>query len=198
MKYTQSELYTQILANVHYIPFGYAPYSNQSQNVMATLFAYRILSLIEELISPLIVPFVLAFCVARKSQDIIDFMKNFTIEVTGTGDVCVFAMMNVKENGNSAWKPELNESDSRKEPCPPVSRERGHPVSSSTSRILPASRMPGESFTDNGKLELSLIHFKLHNPAWKPQETDQEQEREGSKKARNVEVHPPQSLLHTS
>lgn len=187
MKYTQSELYTQILAHVHYIPFGYAPYSTQSQNVMATLFPYRILSLVEELISPLIVPFILALCVANKSQEIIDFMRNFTIEVTGTGDVCVFAMMNVKENGNSAWKPDLNggaaAGDAPKATTVTSAsgaRERTHHVSSSTSRVTPSiQRIPEmstiPSFTDNGKLELSLIHFKLHNPAWKPHEADQEQ-----------------------
>lgn len=185
MKYTQSELYTQILAHVHYIPNGYAPYSVQAQSVMTTLFPYRILSIVEELVSPLLVPFILAFCVANKSQDIIDFIRNFTIEVSGTGDVCIFAMMNVKENGNSIWKPELNTGNGITPAGDTGSGKHSTDSSNSISRVTPSiQRMPDNmdtlpslaaGHTDYGKLELSLIHFKLHNPSWKPIEPSQQE-----------------------
>ena len=39
--------------------------------------------LIEELMSPLVTPFVLYFSLRRKAPQIIDFLRNFTIEVSG-------------------------------------------------------------------------------------------------------------------
>ena len=56
--------------------------------------------LLEELVSPLLTPFLLCFTVRYKSQQIIDFYRNFTIEVTGVGDVCSFAQMDVRRHGH--------------------------------------------------------------------------------------------------
>ena len=39
--------------------------------------------LIEELMSPLVTPFVLYFSLRKKAPQIIDFLRNFTIEVSG-------------------------------------------------------------------------------------------------------------------
>lgn len=47
--------------------------------------------LLDELLSPLITPFVLYFSLRNKSQDIIDFLRNFTIDVSGnTWYICVY------------------------------------------------------------------------------------------------------------
>ena len=54
----------------------------------------------EELISPLVTPFILCFGVRHKAQEIVDFYRNFTVEVTGVGDVCSFAQMDIRKHGN--------------------------------------------------------------------------------------------------
>lgn len=54
----------------------------------------------DELLSPLITPFILYFKLRHKASDIIDFLRNFTIDVSGVGDVCSFAEMNVRKHGN--------------------------------------------------------------------------------------------------
>lgn len=167
MKQTQTELYTQILEHLHYIPYGYAPYSNQARSVMATLFQYRIVNLLEDLISPIVTPFILISVFRSKSLEIVDFFHNFTIEKHGTGDVCTFALLNIKENGNSLWKPPSSVVS-------PASGSTG-PSSSSDDNLAreekygPINHGAESSIcTDNGKLELSLIHFKLTNPNWEP------------------------------
>ena len=64
------------------------------------IFFFLQVYLLEELVSPLLTPFLLCFTVRYKSQQIIDFYRNFTIEVTGVGDVCSFAQMDVRRHGH--------------------------------------------------------------------------------------------------
>ena len=55
---------------------------------------------VQELVSPVITPFLLCFNLRYKSLDIVDFFRNFTVDVVGVGDVCSFAQMDVKRHGN--------------------------------------------------------------------------------------------------
>lgn len=61
---------------------------------------------IQELFSPIVTPFLLCFNLRYKSLDIVDFFRNFTVDVVGVGDVCSFAQMDVKRHGN----PEVTQS----------------------------------------------------------------------------------------
>ena len=54
--------------------------------------------------SPIITPFVLLFMVHPKAGKIVDFFRNFTVDVTGVGDICSFAQMDVRRHGNPAWQ----------------------------------------------------------------------------------------------
>ena len=54
----------------------------------------------DELVSPLVTPFILFFFLRNKASDMVDFLRNFTIEVSGVGDVCSFAEMNIKKHGS--------------------------------------------------------------------------------------------------
>lgn len=56
--------------------------------------------LLEELVSPITTPLILCFSIRYKALDIVDFFRNFTIDVTGVGDVCSFAQMDVRRHGN--------------------------------------------------------------------------------------------------
>jgi len=55
---------------------------------------------LDELLSPLVTPFILFFSLRNKASDIVDFLRNFTIEVSGVGDVCSFAEMSIKKHGS--------------------------------------------------------------------------------------------------
>ena len=54
----------------------------------------------EELLSPIVTPFILIFLLRNKSLEIIDFFRSFTVEVVGVGDICSFAQMDIRRHGN--------------------------------------------------------------------------------------------------
>lgn len=162
-RYTHAELHANILEHLHYKAHDYAPYTTQARTAMSNMFQYKIVAVLEELISPIIAPYILVKHVRSRSLDIVDFFRNYSVEVAGTGDVCTFAMLNIKENGNPAWKTkslsEIKAKDS-------LEQKRTNPVPVTFNDDL---------VTKNGKLELSLINFKLTNPSWNPYNESQQQ-----------------------
>ena len=55
---------------------------------------------LEELLSPFVTPLILCIHLRRRSLQIIDFLRNYTISVQGVGDVCSFSQLDVAKNGN--------------------------------------------------------------------------------------------------
>ncbi|CAG2108030.1 unnamed protein product [Medioppia subpectinata] len=160
-RYTHAELNAKVLEHIHYKPHGYAPYTSQARNAMSNVFQYKIVGILEELISPLATPYILFRHLRPRALEIIDFFHNYTVEITGTGDVCTFAMMNIRENGNPLWKPNVSSLS--------ANDQKGIKVDDIVTDIPPLSTRA----TENGKLELSLIHFKLTNPNWSPNNDSQ-------------------------
>ncbi|XP_076683763.1 autophagy-related protein 9 isoform X3 [Andrena cerasifolii] len=156
-------LLTAVLAHTHYRPDSWRGYAHTetTRAQVAQLFQYRAIHLLEELTSPLLTPIILCFCMRHRALDIVDFYRNFTIEVTGVGDVCSFAQMDVRKHGNPMWQT-INES-------PIEDRSAGYDnlygMEPGKLRI-PMSNQYTQA--EDGKTELSLIHFTLTNPEWKP------------------------------
>ncbi|RWS30131.1 autophagy-related protein 9A-like isoform X1 [Leptotrombidium deliense] len=161
MKHSQAELHVQILEHIHYLPHGYSPSSTQAFKAMSSLFQYKIIRIFEELISPLVTPYILVKHFRAKSLEIVDFFRNFSLEYPGIGDVCTFAMMNIEQNGNPVWK--AKKSNERQFNIKPITQN----VETQVQTI------PETLVTENGKLELSLINFKLTNPNWQPSNESQ-------------------------
>ena len=118
-------------------------------------FKITALCLVEELMSPIITPFVLLLMVHPRAGKIVDFFRNFTVDVTGVGDICSFAQMDVRRHGNPAWQQQGDNNDL--EPDQPS----GSPKSNK-------SNVDAYSQAEAGKTEMSLINFTLANPDWKP------------------------------
>ena len=55
---------------------------------------------LEELLSAFVTPLVLCFQFRLKSLQIIDFLRNFTVDVQGVGDVCSFAQLDITKHGD--------------------------------------------------------------------------------------------------
>lgn len=134
-------LLSNVLANTHYLPAGWKgqAHTKKIQGEFQQLFQLRVSGLLEELLSPIITPFVLLFYVAPRSLDIVDFFHNFTVSVTGVGDVCSFAQMDTRKHGNPEWQ-----------------------------EIAPGAVPDQYNQGEEGKVELSLIHFTHTNPSWRP------------------------------
>ncbi|XP_064647914.1 autophagy-related protein 9A-like [Lineus longissimus] len=132
----------RILAQIHYIPDHWkgSAHTYKVRDEFAQLYQYKCIYLLEELFSPIITPLILCFSLRHKSLELVDFYRNFTVEVIGVGDVCSFAQMDIKRHGNPEWVGQIEIKPSRSEQA------------------------------EHGKTELSLMHFTLTNPEWKPPE----------------------------
>uniref|UniRef100_A0A0D9R341 Autophagy-related protein 9 n=1 Tax=Chlorocebus sabaeus TaxID=60711 RepID=A0A0D9R341_CHLSB len=127
------------LAHMHYLPEEPGPGGrDRAYRQMAQLLQYRAVSLLEELLSPLLTPLFLLFWFRPRALEIIDFFHHFTVDVAGVGDICSFALMDVKRHGHPQWL------------------SAGQTEASLSQRA------------EDGKTELSLMRFSLAHPLWRP------------------------------
>ena len=100
----------QILAQVHYMPDSWKTHANSYlvRDEFVKLFQYKFVYLIEELFSPLLTPFILLFWLRPRASKIVDFLRNFTVDVVGVGDVCSFSQMDTRRHGNPNWLSKTN------------------------------------------------------------------------------------------
>ncbi|KAM8966620.1 autophagy-related protein 9A-like [Pelodytes ibericus] len=140
MVWCPEQLLQCVLAHIHYMPDHWQGYAHKSEtrDELAELFQYKAVFILEELLSPIITPFILIFSLRHKSLEIIDFFRNFSVEVVGVGDICSFAQMDIRKHGNPQWMSE------------------GQTQASVYQQA------------ENGKTELSLMHFAITNPHWQP------------------------------
>ncbi|XP_015188783.1 PREDICTED: autophagy-related protein 9A isoform X1 [Polistes dominula] len=148
-----------VLAHIHYSPDSWrdTAHTQKTRAQVAVLFQHTIVHLLEELISPLVTPFILCFRIRRRALEIVDFFRNFTIQVTGVGDVCSFAQMDIRKHGNPAWQ--------TVDQNPINNRNTGYDNPACNINI---GKFDVKEPAEDGKTELSLIHFTLTNPEWKP------------------------------
>lgn len=146
MVWCPEKLLIALLAEIHYLPDNWKgqAHTNKVRDEFAQLFHYKAVYVLQELLSPLITPFILCFHLRSKALDIVDFFHNFTVEVVGVGDVCSFAQMDVRRHGNPTWQ--TNETF----------------IPSAPRDTSPKAQ------AEDGKTELSLLHFMFTNPQWKP------------------------------
>ncbi|XP_053322056.1 autophagy-related protein 9A-like [Spea bombifrons] len=140
MVWCPEQLLQCVLAHIHYMPDHWQGHAHKSEtrDELAQLFQYKAVFILEELLSPIITPFILIFSLRHKSLEIIDFFRNFSVEVVGVGDICSFAQMDIRKHGNPQWL-----SDGQ-------------------------TQASVYQQAENGKTELSLMHFAITNPHWQP------------------------------
>ncbi|KAF8567345.1 hypothetical protein P879_05652 [Paragonimus westermani] len=117
------------------------------------LFQYRLSAALEDLVSCIITPFLLMFVVPKSTLEIVDFLRNYTVELKELGDVCSFSQMDVRRHGDPQWKFFVDGPDE-----PELAGGTG------TNRPN-ASELESQQLVSTwGKTELSLMHFHLNNP----------------------------------
>ncbi|KAL8164741.1 UNVERIFIED_CONTAM: Autophagy- protein 9A, partial [Gekko kuhli] len=140
MVWCPEQLLQCVLAHIHYIPDHWPgnAHKSETREEMAQLFQYKAVFILEELLSPIVTPFLLIFALRARALDIIDFFRNFSVEVVGVGDICSFAQLDIRNHGNPQW--------------------------------LSQGRTEASVYqqAENGKTELSLVHFAITNPRWQP------------------------------
>ena len=141
------------LAKINYMPDSWIANSHTHtvRDEFSQLFQFRVVGALEEILSPILTPLIMIFYVPHHCLDIVDFMRNFTVELVGVGDVCSLALFDIPRHGDPEWYP----SDGAT-PLSPASGDDGSD-GRITVRNLPAV---------GGKTELSLMHFHHTNPSW--------------------------------
>lgn len=136
---------SSVISEIHYCPETWKGRAHTSdvRNEFANLFQLRLSHMFEELLSPIVTPLLLYTSLREHSLQIVDFFRNFTVDLVGVGDVCSFAEMDIRKHGDPEWTPDT---------------------------LIDPDRMIDDDHqrADHGKTEMSLIHFKLTNPEWKP------------------------------
>lgn len=132
--------------------------------------------ILEELLSPIVTPFILIFLLRNKSLEIIDFFRNFTVEVVGVGDICSFAQMDIRRHGNPTVRPIPFVWQEWTNKCLSEWRLWKKNDIKKVICLLMFFQWLSEGQTEasvyqqaeNGKTELSLMHFTIKNPRWQP------------------------------
>uniref|UniRef100_A0A1Q3FEY5 Autophagy-related protein 9 n=2 Tax=Culex tarsalis TaxID=7177 RepID=A0A1Q3FEY5_CULTA len=155
MIWCPEQLLRNVLAHVHYLPAAWRGYAHTSvvRDQFEQFFQLKAMYILNELFSPFVAPFVLLFVLKPKALDLVDFFRNFTVDVVGVGDVCSFAQMDVRKHGNPDWQ--ITNSAIEKD--------------ESTEAVnVPPAPVDNNQYTqgEHGKTELSLVHFTLTNPTW--------------------------------
>ncbi|GAA6024204.1 hypothetical protein JCM11491_001284 [Sporobolomyces phaffii] len=138
----------------------------------APLFPPKPLLFLQELSSVLLTPLILLFTLPKCAGDIVDFFREFTIEVEGLGRV-----FDLK--GDGARRPSTvgavpsNVADDR--------RNRQTSAPSVTARLRHMEN----------KMEKSLLNFAVSNPDWQPRD-----EAQSLFLSQMLSEHPPPSTIH--
>ncbi|XP_028049857.1 autophagy-related protein 9A [Monomorium pharaonis] len=161
-------LLTAVLAHTHYRPDSWrgTAHTHTTRAQVAQLFQYRAVHLLEELVSPFVTTYILCFRMRHRALEIVDFFRNFTIEVAGVGDVCSFAQMDVRRHGNPMWQTVAHSPTVSPMPEDNSAKYDNQYGIDPDKYHIPMSNHYTQA--EDGKTELSLIHFTLTNPEWKP------------------------------
>lgn len=72
-------------------------HTDEVRQEFTTLYQLRLVNLFEEFLSIIVTPFILIYRLPACSERIIDFFREFTINVDGLGNVCSFAVFDFKK-----------------------------------------------------------------------------------------------------
>lgn len=105
---------------------------------------------IQEIVSVILTPIILAYSLPNCAPEIIDFFRDFTVHVDTLGYVCSFAVFDFKRHGNIKFgAPSFGElDDERKEDT--------------------AWQVDERLQSKDGKMEKSFLAFKAAHPEWTP------------------------------
>lgn len=140
------QLMKNILCHAHYLKPEWRGFAHTTKVLreFEDFFQLKAFYFVNEIFSPFLTFFVLMFGLRPRSMEIVDFLRNFTVSVIGVGDVCSFAQMEIRKHGNPEWQ-----------------------VLNSHEDLSPTVETNQYTQGENGKTELSLVHFALTNPHWK-------------------------------
>lgn len=133
----------KMVAHTHYLPDHWrertATYDVHDD--FLRLYKYKAVLFLQEVVSVILTPAVLFFSLPRCAEDVVAFVRDFTVHVDGLGHVCGFSLFDFAKYGNPRFGAG---SGVEGESAPPAMQSR------------------------NGKMEKSFISFQANHPEWRP------------------------------
>lgn len=92
----------QVIEFTHYRPAHWQGklHSDEVRKEFSMLYQMKLVIFLEEILSMIFTPFVLWFSLPKCSDQLIDFVREFTVHVDGLGYVCSFAVFDFKKGNN--------------------------------------------------------------------------------------------------
>jgi autophagy-related protein 9 len=75
----------------------------QVKDQFAVLFDFKIMLFVHELLSVLFAPIILYYSLPKCSEAVIDFVRDFTVDLDSVGLVCSYAVFNLRTHGNPEY-----------------------------------------------------------------------------------------------
>jgi autophagy-related protein 9 len=96
-----------VIANTHYCPDSWQGrlYSNEVRAEFADLYKIELVQFLEEIVTTITTPILLLYSLPRCADALVDFFREFTIDIDGLGTVCSFAVFDFKSGGKAAIRP---------------------------------------------------------------------------------------------
>ncbi|VDD92111.1 unnamed protein product [Enterobius vermicularis] len=103
--YVPEQLMKRVIANISYAPTTWEgkAHTKTVWKEFDYLFPLTAQFILEELISPLLTPFILLLWLRPRAEEFVKFFNHFTVSIEGLGDVCSFAQMDIFKHGDRIW-----------------------------------------------------------------------------------------------
>ena len=146
-------LLKEVSTHLHYSPDTWKlnPESVSVREELKDLFPSRYFLFGRELLGLFLNPYVLYFSLPANSEELVEFFREFSVEVDGIGYVCSFALFDFERHGDLRLLEKVYDANN---------------INLRQRRLIPLENSYLQS--RNGKMEKSMINFKVNNPLWKP------------------------------
>ena len=153
-------LMSEVVQYTHYMPDEWKGelHSKHVHEEFGQLFAMKVMTFIQELLSVILTPFVLWYSLPPCAPAIVDFFREFSVHVDELGYVCSFAVFDFQRHGNVKVR---------------FHPWRSLPFSSQLTLSQQQFGAPGKAIDEHwqskeGKMEKSFLNFKAAHPDWTP------------------------------
>lgn len=100
--FSPNAVMSKIVAHTHYLPKHWrdAAHKEEVQKEFNSFFSLKAMMFLEEIASVFAAPFLLWFPLCDSAQDIVQFVRQFTVNKPGIGDVCSLSTFDFNRHGN--------------------------------------------------------------------------------------------------
>lgn len=147
-------LIEEVSAHLHYSPESWKrnPESLSVRNELKELYPTRYQLFLREILGLFVNPFILYYSLPKNAEELVEFFREFSVQIDGLGYVCSFALFDFERHGDMKLLEQLEASKDENY----LAQRRLQPIEDSFLQ------------SKNAKMEKSLLNFKVNNPRWVP------------------------------